>query len=183
MTDSFESDRSSPWQDAGVLVPVYRDGGGSVRLVVVRRSEGGVHGGQLAFPGGKREPADASLEMTAVREASEEIGIDPRTTRILGPLPVVDTFVSRFRIHPFLGRVVPLRQWRQQPGEIDEVIEVSLDDFTRPEGHGVETWQLAGWSRPERIAFYRVGSYKLWGATYRIVRDLLPRLAVGEWDV
>ena len=183
MTKPVSFDPPASWQDAGVLVPVYRDDSGDLRVVVVRRTERGIHGGQLAFPGGKREPDDGSLAETALREAHEETGIVPRKTEMLAPLPTVDTVVSGYRIHPFLGRIVPPEEWRPQPEEIEEVIVTRLSDFLDPGAHAVETWQLDGWPRPLRIGFYRVGPHKLWGATYRILHELLPRLLKPEWDV
>jgi hypothetical protein len=52
-----------------------------------------------------------------------------------------------------------------------------------PEAHAIEIWQLPNWPEPREIPFYRIGPYKLWGATYKIVEPLLPRLLAGEWDV
>jgi len=60
---------------------------------------------------------------------------------------------------------------------------VPIDDLLAPEAHAVEDWRLAGWPGPRAIHFYRLGPYKLWGATYRIVELLLPRLVDGEWDI
>jgi hypothetical protein len=58
---------------------------------------------------------------------------------------------------------------------------VPIDELLRPEAHAVEQWQLPGWPEPREIPFYRLGPYKLWGATYKIVEPLLPRILSGEW--
>ena len=58
-----------------------------------------------------------------------------------------------------------------------------LEDLLHPEAHAIEHWQLPGWSEPREIPFYRIGAYKLWGATYNIVEPLIPRLLGGEWQV
>ena len=170
--------------ESAVLAPVYRDPRGAVRVVFIRRTPHGVHGGQIAFPGGRRESSDASLLQTALREAEEEIGLEPRRVQVLAELPIVPTMATGFQIAPFLGRLDgPPPTWRRQETEIDEVLEVAIDDLARPEAHDSEDWQLPGWSAPRRIPFYRIGPYKLWGATYRIVQPLLPRLLAGEWRI
>lgn len=172
-----------PLQDAAVLAPVYRDPEGALRLVLVRRSEGGVHGGQIALPGGRRDEADASPVDTALREAEEEIGLPRSAVRVLATLPVFETRSTGFRITPFLGRIERPVTWRPDEREVAEVLEPRIEDLLAPATRG-ESWEkFDGWPEPIRIEFYRIGSHRLWGATYRIVSPLLPRLAAGEWDV
>ena len=168
--------------DAAVLAPVYRDPQQRLRIVLVRRGPRGIHGGQIAFPGGRREPEDADLLSTALRESEEEIGLERRNVDVLAALPVIETVATGFRVAPFLGRLHgPPPVWRRQETEIDEILEVPLDALTHPEAHAVEYWQLPGWPEPREIPFYRIGPYKLWGATYKIVEPLLPRILGGEW--
>jgi 8-oxo-dGTP pyrophosphatase MutT (NUDIX family) len=168
--------------DSAVLAPVFRDAQNRLRLVFIRRSPFGVHGGQIAFPGGRREPEDADLQHTALREAEEEVGLDPSTVDVLAALPIIETVATGFRVAPFLGRLHgPPPTWRRQETEIDEILEVPIEELLRPEAHAVEQWQLPGWPEPREIPFYRIGPYKLWGATYKIVEPLLPRILSGEW--
>lgn len=165
-----------------MLAPVYRDAAGRLRLVLVLRSPRGVHGGQLALPGGRREPDDPDLRATALREAEEEIGLDRGLVEVLAALPVVETATTGFRIAPFLGRLPgPPPAWRRQEAEIAAVLDVAVDDLTRPGAHQEEEMSFPSWSGPRRVPYYRVGEHKLWGATYRIVHPLLPRLVSGEW--
>ncbi len=172
----------SQLQAAAVLVPLFRGTGGERRVLLVLRTEVGVHGGQIAFPGGKRDPRDRSLAETAVREAHEEVGIDPSAIEVLENLPAVTTHSTGFRIHPFLARVRPTTPWLVNRHEVAEVLEVKIDDLLDPAVHGEESWQLPEWPSPRRICFFRVGEHKLWGATYRILQPLLPRIAAGEWE-
>ncbi|GAC1316357.1 MAG: hypothetical protein NVSMB2_09100 [Chloroflexota bacterium] len=170
--------------ESAVLAPVYRDPRGALRFVFIRRSPFGRHGGQIAFPGGRREPEDADLLATALREAQEEVGLDPKAVDVVAALPAIETVATGFRVAPFLGRLVgPPPTWRRQEREIDEILEIPLDDLLRPEAHAIERWQLPGWPEPREIAFYWIGEHKLWGATYNIVEPLLPRILEGEWDL
>lgn len=164
--------------DSAVLAPLYRDPHDDLRLVFIRRGPHGLHGGQIAFPGGRREPEDTDLLSTALREAEEEVGLDPKQVEILTDLPVIETVATGFRVAPFLGRLNGAPPtWRRQETEIDEILEVRLDDLTRPEMHAVEMWQLPGWPEPRDIPFYWIGPYKLWGATYKIVGSIRDYLA------
>jgi 8-oxo-dGTP pyrophosphatase MutT (NUDIX family) len=179
------TDSTNPILDAAVLVPVYRgDGKGSpLKIVLVRRTEGGPHGGQIAFPGGKCAPEDDTKLDTALRETREEIGLEPESVDILEELTAVDTVTTGFLIHPYLGRIRPPAAWRREPREIAEVLEVDVADLVRPEAHGKELRRFPEWPDPLEIPFYRIGPHKLWGATYRILHPLLPALATNDYDL
>jgi 8-oxo-dGTP pyrophosphatase MutT (NUDIX family) len=164
-------------------VPVFRDAARELRLVLVRRAEGGLHGGQLAFPGGTREASDASPLETALREAREEIGLDPESVQILEALPEIETHTTDFRIAPFLARVTPPPRWTPAAREIAEVLEVRLAELARPEARGESVETFAAWPAPRRIPYLRAGGHRLWGASYRIVEPLIPRLLAGDWAI
>jgi 8-oxo-dGTP pyrophosphatase MutT (NUDIX family) len=170
--------------EAAVLAPVYRDAEGRLRLVLILRGPRGVHGSQIALPGGRREPDDADLLATALREAEEEIGLDPGDVDLLCPLPIVSTATTGYTIAPFLAglRARP-PTWRRQEAEVAAVLDVLVDELTRPGVHGEEAQRFPGWPQPRRMPYYQVGPHRLWGATYRIVHPLLPRLQAGEWRI
>lgn len=177
-------DPSSQLQDSAVLVPVYRGADGRLTLLIVRRTEYGIHGGQLAFPGGKFSDGDQNMLATALRETREEVGIQESSVQVLAQLPVVDTSTTGFRIYPFLGRVErPDGDWWFEPREVAEVIEVAAEDLARPEAYGESVEKFDMLPEPIRISYYNVGPHRLWGASYRIVTPLLPRLLDGEWDI
>lgn len=168
---------------SAVLVPVYRDGAGGLRIVLVVRGTYGRHGGQIALPGGIHAPVDAGLVDTALREAQEEIGLERSSVEVLETLPEVDTSTG-YAITPFLARLIAEPPaWRRQEREIAEVFSVLVADLARADLRGEETWELPAWPAPRRIQFVRLGPHTLWGATYRILDPLIPRLLAGEWRI
>lgn len=162
--------------EAAVLVPAYLDSTAAVRLVLIRRRPSGIHGGEIAFPGGKREPGDRSLRDTALRETAEEIGVPAVDVEILENLPVVSTLTTRFAIHPFLARIRPPVRWAPEAGEVEAVIELAIDDLSRPDARTRERIDYPGVSQPFVVDCLRVGDIRIWGATYRILEPLLGRL-------
>ncbi len=173
--------KNNSFKDAAVLVPIYLDQNEEPVLVLIRRSNWGVHGGQLAFPGGKTEYSDQTLLDTALRESEEEIGIKPDSVEILEHLPPVETHVTGFRIHPFLARINPPTTWQWDKLEIAEVLEVNVKSLIQPEMHGEEIMEKPEWRGPRKISFYQIGQYKLWGASYKIIHPLIPKISSNKW--
>jgi len=174
---------SSARRESAVLVPVYRDEAGSLRLVLVRRAAGGLHGGQLAFPGGTVEPGDESPRAAALREAEEEIGLAPAGVTVLAELEVVETRTSNFRIAPFLARIERPLYWRPAFREVAEVFEPGAAELADPGARGEAVENFGTWLAPMKVKFIRVGDHRLWGATLRILDPLLPRLLADEWPI
>ena len=168
-------------REAAVLVPVYRRQDGQLMVVLVRRTQGGVHGGQLALPGGQREPGDVDLAATALREANEELGLTADHVELLAALPVVATPTTGFRIAPFLARLTVPVPWRRQEREVAEVVELPVAELARPEVGAEEVRGFPTWPAPRRVRLWRVGRHEVWGVTYRILEPLVPRLLGGEW--
>ena len=167
--------------EAASIVPVYLREDGEPWLVLVRRTDWGIHGGQLAFPGGKRDPGDESILATALREAWEEIGLCSDSVKILAELPPLETFTTGFVIHPFLARIVPPPSWRPDEREVAEIIEVAIRDLAHHSLQGEAVIHFPAWPAPRTFPYTLIGPHKLWGATHRILQPLLPRLLAGEW--
>lgn len=175
---------TQPRRESAVLLPVYRDAGGVLRIVLVRRTQRGQHAGQLALPGGNREPQDADLVATALREAHEEIGLSPDDVQVLAELPVVDTRTTGFRIAPVLARITsPELAWRLSDEEVDGVVDVAVADLADPALRGEELMSFPSWPEPRRMPVIALGDEKLWGVTLRILEPVVPRLLAGEWPV
>jgi 8-oxo-dGTP pyrophosphatase MutT (NUDIX family) len=164
-----------PRVEAAVLIPVYRRVDGDLRLVLVRRSDFGAHGGHLALPGGKHDPSDGSLLKTALREGYEELGIRRDQIEILAELSPIDTRTTNFRIYPFLARVIQPITWQRDEREIAEILDVSLAQLSETRMEDAPGEQQA--------PYYRVGEYRLWGVTFRLLSPLVPRLLSGEWAI
>lgn len=158
-------------KDAAVLVPLYRD---PLKTVLTeRRPDLSRHAGEISFPGGRQDHPDEDLRSTALREAEEEIGLHPGKVELVGALPPVGTFVTGYRIFPFVGVVEPGQTWRPQASEVAQVLEFTLEDLIA--GH--EMQRLLRKGVPIKTPTYTVEGHLVWGATARIVQSLLERLA------
>jgi 8-oxo-dGTP pyrophosphatase MutT (NUDIX family) len=169
---------------SAVLVPVFRDGEGELRVVLVQRGSRGIHGGQLGFPGGKQESGDDSLLQTALREAEEEIGLARDVVEILTPLEPLDTRTSGFRVHPYLARITPPPRWRLAAGEITGVITPTVRALADPSIRRERELSFATWPGSRRVECVLLGEGQLlWGLTLRVLDPLLSRLLAGEWTI
>lgn len=166
---------------AAVLAPVYRDAAGALRLVLIVRVDRGHHGGQLAFPGGRVDEGETPLE-AALREAEEEIGLDPGSVRVVAELPPVRSGPTNLDVVPFLGRIPGGHAWRPNPHEVAEVLEPALKELWDPAIRRERPFTSARWPEGLLVDGIPVGDRVLWGMTLRILDELVPRLVAGEWD-
>jgi 8-oxo-dGTP pyrophosphatase MutT (NUDIX family) len=157
-------------KDAAVLVPLYGDP--LTAVFTERRDDLTHHAGEISFPGGRQDEPDEDLRGTALREAEEEIGLPPADVELVGALPPVGTFVTGYRIYPFVG-MIKRRAWTPQESEVAQVLEFSLRDLLA--GH--EMKRLIRKGVPIKTPTYTVDGHLVWGATARIVQSLLERLA------
>jgi 8-oxo-dGTP pyrophosphatase MutT (NUDIX family) len=169
---------------SAVLVPLFRDDRGALRVVLVARGPAGVHGGQVSFPGGKHEAGDASLLETALREAGEEIGLARSEIEVLAALDAVDTRTTGFRVHPFVARIRAPARWTLAAGEIEGVLTPLVPELADPGARSEAVLSFPGWPEPRPVeAIALEGAYVLWGLTLRLLDAVLPRLLAGEWAV
>ncbi len=159
---------------AGVLVPILGEGA-DARLILTKRSSAlKHHPGQIAFPGGKQDLCDVDVTAAALREAREEIGLDPANVEVLGTLPTHET-VSNFTMTPVLGRVKHAFQAIPEAGEVDEIFEVPLMHVLDLGNYRVEARYWRGGLRHYYVVPF--GPYYIWGATARILNALASSAA------
>ena len=157
-------------KQAAVLVPLFEDGG--LHAVFTRRRHDlRRHAGEISFPGGRRDEGEELVDC-ALREAHEEVGLPAQDVTIVGALPPTPTFVTNYAIYPFVGLIEPGFAWVLQHSEVAEVLELRLDDLAA--GYGER--RLVRRGIPFRTPTYEVGGNVVWGATARILGDLLSRL-------
>jgi 8-oxo-dGTP pyrophosphatase MutT (NUDIX family) len=162
--------------NAAVLVPLYEHEGELHAVFTRRRDDLRRHPGEISFPGGRHEAHDADLVRTALRETEEEIGLAPAAVRIAGALRPTPTIATGYAIYPFVGVIEPGAQWTLSPDEVASVLELTLTDLRA----GYARRRLLRRGLPIRTDTFVVDDELIWGATARILQDLLERLP-GRW--
>lgn len=139
-----------------------------------RRADLRRHAGEISFPGGRRDAGDADLAATALREAREEIGLDPAVVDVQGALLPVSTFVTDYLVHPLVGLVAEPQalDLEPNPAEVETVLTFSLELLRS----GYEMRRLVRRGVAVHTPTYEVEGQLIWGATARILGDLLARL-------
>jgi 8-oxo-dGTP pyrophosphatase MutT (NUDIX family) len=158
--------------EAAVLVPMFGHPERPGLVFTERRADLRRHPGEISFPGGRRDHPDEPLEATALREAQEEIGLDPRGVEVAGALPPLGTFVTGYKVHPFVGLIAEGLAFDPSPAEVAAVLSFHLDELRA--GFGMR--RLVRRGIPIRTPTYVVGEHLIWGATARILGELLTRL-------
>lgn len=161
---------------AAVLIAICERPDGWAVLLTKRASTLKHHPGQIAFPGGKVDPGDADAQAAALREAQEEVGLDPARVEVLGPMPAHET-VTGFTVIPFVAVVRGPFTPVVEAGEVEEAFFVPLAHLLDESAFAVERRRWLGQWR----AYFTVpwGPYYIWGATARMLRALAARMAKG----
>jgi 8-oxo-dGTP pyrophosphatase MutT (NUDIX family) len=161
-------DRASfpPARAAATLLLLYPGEDGELTMpLTVRHAELRSHAGEVSLPGGASDPVDASLEATAIREAWEEIGVDPSTVSIVGELDDIWIPVSNFELRPFVGTAATRPAFAPHSDEVAEIVELPVGHVLADGSVSEELIEGAGWQL--RAAVYRFGGHRIWGATAR----------------
>ena len=160
-------------RSAAVLAPLYFDEHEELHAVFTkRRDDLRSHPGEISFPGGRQDDGDADLPATALRETHEEVGLPPMAVELIGALQPTPTLVTNYGIYPFVGLIEPGFEWIAQISEVAEVLELPLDAVRE----GYARRRVVRRDVAFRTDTYQVGDHLIWGATARIVGDLLERL-------
>jgi 8-oxo-dGTP pyrophosphatase MutT (NUDIX family) len=158
--------------EAAVLLPAYGLPDDPGLVFTERRADLRRHAGEISFPGGRRDHPDEPLLDAALREAEEEIGLDPADVELLGALPPVSTVVTSYKVHPFVGLIPPDLRFRLNPTEVAAVLSLGVEDLRG----GYALRRLIKRGVPIRTPTYVVGEHMIWGATARILGSLFERL-------
>jgi 8-oxo-dGTP pyrophosphatase MutT (NUDIX family) len=171
---------------AAVLLPVFEEDG-DARIVLTRRPETmPSHRGEIAFPGGKVEPAvDHDARDAALREAREEIGLRPEIVDVIATLPTLGTVIGQFNITPFVGITDGRPIVTADSREVDRVFDVSLSELLSDDVYHEERWAWGLDGTERAMQFYELADETIWGATARILTGFLARIVgvevTGDW--
>lgn len=156
---------------AAVLVPLHMKRGVLHAVFTRRHHELPRHAGEISFPGGRRDAEDTDLMATALRETHEEVGLPAESVELIGALEPIPTIVTGYAIHPFVGIVPSSFRWKPSDREVAEVIDLPLPVVAA----GYQRRRLVRRGAAIRTDTYVVDQHMIWGATARIVSDLLDR--------
>lgn len=162
---------------AAVLVPLVRRADGLQLLLTRRADHLRSHSGQVSFPGGRCEDEDGSLAATALREAHEEVGIEPDQVEVIGYLDDYPT-MTRFRVTPVVGILDPPAQYHPDPGEVAEIFEVPARLFLEPASFERKVFSRDGINLP----FFEINyaAQRIWGATAGMLWNLHAKLLAAD---
>ena len=161
--------------EAAVLVPLYGWPHKPGLVFTERRHDLRRHAGEISFPGGRRDTGEELID-TALREAEEEISLSREEVEVAGALPPIGTFVTSYKVHPFVGVIRPGMAFEPNPAEVESVLLASLDELVT----GYEKRRLVRRGGPFKTDCYVIEGNVIWGATARILRDLLERLGYRD---
>jgi len=175
--------RRSPHQEAplgfrraAVLLPLYESGSG-LHLVLTKRTENvPTHKGQISFPGGGFHESDRDLQVTALRESEEEIGLRPQDVSILGALDDTVTSASAHVVRPFLGFIPYPYEFRLDSFEIERLIHLPLNPMIAGAPFREEIWERDG--SPHSVFFYEYEGQTIWGLTARILKQFVEVVGI-----
>jgi 8-oxo-dGTP pyrophosphatase MutT (NUDIX family) len=159
--------------EAAVLVPMHSWPENPGLVFTERRSDLKRHAGEISFPGGRRDAGEELME-TALREAEEEIGLSRDNVEVVGALPPIGTFVTNYKISPFVGLIGEGMRFEPNPTEVESVLIASLEELAA----GYDKRRLVRRGVPIKTDTYLIADKLIWGATARILATLFERLVI-----
>jgi 8-oxo-dGTP pyrophosphatase MutT (NUDIX family) len=162
---------------AAVLIPLFEEDG-ETRVILTKRADTmPSHRGDIAFPGGSRNPDDHGLLDAALREAHEEVGLPRQAVEVVAELDTLSTVTTRFLIAPFVGLLARRPRLRPDPREVVSVFDVALAHLMSDGVHREEHWGMGPLTR--EVHFFELDDETIWGATAKILACFLELLTAG----
>jgi 8-oxo-dGTP pyrophosphatase MutT (NUDIX family) len=158
-------------RESAVLILFYPSENKIFAPLILRPQYDGVHGGQMAFPGGRAEKEDENLIRTAMREAQEEIGVRLTDIKVIGQLTKLYIPPSNFYVQPVVGYMNHKPDFYPDAREVDKVIEIALEEIINPEIIGRKMLSVRGVDID--APFYQIKEHTVWGATAMMIAELL----------
>lgn len=160
----------SDYREGAVLMLLYPHNGVMHTSLILRQSYKGVHSGQVAFPGGRRDPGDPDLTYTALREAQEEVGLSPEHVEIIGSLSDIFIPPSNFLVSPFIGFSAYRPDFIADPREVAAILETPIDSFLKEDAITYRKVMLSNGVRL-KVQCFALGDQIVWGATAMMLAE------------
>jgi len=173
-----KSEPQKGYKPASVLIPFYPDKNGLSMVFMKRPEVPGPHGGQISFPGGRRDPEDESCLAAALRETEEEIGVDRNVIEVWGRINQSHTLGSGYWISPFVGLVPYPYEFKPNNVEVERLIIVPFSHLLDPANFSEGTYDWGGQTWMTQL--YTYGDDVIWGLTARLLYNFLTLLTSGQ---
>lgn len=177
-----QTDIPTDARESAVLVLLQEAGGDLEVTLIERTADRSAHSGQIAFPGGRRDPEDASLLDTALREAAEEVALEAAAVSVVGALTALYIPVSRFHVYPFVAYAQAPLTLRPSPLEVARIIQTPLSLLFAPQNRIIaEIKPVLTPKEPIEVPAYKLpdDGTLVWGATAMILSELQTLLSYG----
>ncbi|WP_394973307.1 NUDIX hydrolase [uncultured Croceitalea sp.] len=140
-------------------------------LLILRKTYKGVHSNQIGFPGGKVEPTDKNLEITALRETEEEVGVSSKDVQVLKELSELYIPPSNFIVQPYLGLYKEPKPFKIQESEVEAIVEVLFSDFM-DENNLIRQNLTTSYANNINVPAFKLNGYVVWGATAMMLSEI-----------
>ena len=168
--DWISKDKLSSMRKAAVLIGLFKKNDEGCFSLIRRPMNEKNHPGQIALPGGAMEK-DETLMNTALREASEEVGINPEDVEIIGQLTPIPVPVSEYLIYPFVGVIDYEPKWVLNEDEVEELLILKMSELISSDNGYTEMWDLRG--NKVEVPIFKVMNETVWGATAAVLSELI----------
>lgn len=170
LNDWLSKENLKSLKDAAILIALFEKDGEYCFPMIKRPENVKNHPGQIALPGGSKEKEE-SLERTALREAQEEIGIDPSKVEILGKLTPIPVPVSGYLVQTYIGTIAEEPKWKLSKDEVADFFILKLSELLDADNGYYEKWDLRGLNA--KVPIFKIGDLKIWGATASVLSEFI----------